>query len=196
MRMTSSPQQVTELLHDWRNGDRQALDELMPLVYEELRRIAHRHMRRERPGQSMQTTALVNEAYLRLIGSTPVEWQDRAHFFAVAATVMRHLLVDRVRARQYEKRGGGARQVSLDEAAVVSPAQDLDLLALDEVLAKLAAIDERKSRLVELRYFGGLSAEEAAEVLGVSEITVKREWLKAKAWLYRELTKGGGGDEA
>lgn len=166
--MTSSPQQVTELLHDWRNGDRQALDELMPLVYEELRRIAHRYMRRERPGQSMQTTALVNEAYLRL--------------------------VDRARARQYEKRGGGARQVSLDEAAAVSPAQDLNLLALDEVLEKLAAIDERKSRLVELRYFGGLSAEEAAAVLGVSEITVKREWLKAKAWLYRELTKGGGDD--
>jgi len=194
--MTSSPQQVTELLHDWRHGDRQALDELMPLVYEELRRIAHRYMRRERPGQSMQTTALVNEAYLRLVGSAPVEWQDQAHFFAVAATVMRHLLVDRARARQYEKRGGGARQVSLDEAAAISPAQDLNLLALDEVLEKLAAIDERKSRLVELRYFGGLSAEEAAEVLGVSEITVKREWLKAKAWLYRELTKGGGGDEA
>lgn len=192
--MTSSPQQVTELLHDWRNGDRQALDELMPLVYEELRRIAHRYMRRERPGQSMQTTALVNEAYLRLVGSAPVEWQDRAHFFAISATVMRHLLVDRARARQYEKRGGGARQVSLDEAAAVSPAQDLNLLALDEVLEKLAAIDERKSRLVELRYFGGLSAEEAAEVLGVSEITVKREWLKAKAWLYRELTKGGGDD--
>jgi len=194
--MTSSPHRVTELLHNWRNGDRQALDELMPLVYEELRRIAHRYMRRERPGQSMQTTALVNEAYLRLVGSAPVEWQDRAHFFAVAATVMRHLLVDRARAREYGKRGGGARQVSLDEAAVVSPAQDLDLLALDEVLDKLAEVDERKSRLVELRYFGGLSAEEAAEVLGVSEITVKREWLKAKAWLYRELTKGGGGDEA
>ncbi len=193
--MTSSPQQVTELLHDWRNGDRQALDELMPLVYEELRRIAHRYMRRERPGQSMQTTALVNEAYLRLVGSAPAEWQDRAHFFAISATVMRHLLVDRARARQYEKRGGGARQVSLDEAAVVSPAQDLDLLALDEALDKLAEVDERKSRLVELRYFGGLSAEETAEVLGVSEITVKREWLKAKAWLYRELTKGGG-DEA
>lgn len=192
--MTSSPQQVTELLHDWRNGDRQALDELMPLVYEELRRIAHRYMRRERPGQSMQTTALVNEAYLRLVGSAPVEWQDRAHFFAISATVMRHLLVDRARARQYEKRGGGARQVSLDEAAAVSPAQDLNLLALDEVLEKLAAIDERKSKLVELRYFGGLSAEETAEVLGVSEITVKREWLKAKAWLYRELTKGGGDD--
>jgi len=192
--MTSSPQQVTELLHDWRNGDRQALDELMPLVYEELRRIAHRYMRRERPGQSMQTTALVNEAYLRLVGSAPVEWQDRAHFFAISATVMRHLLVDRARARQYEKRGGGARQVSLDEAAAVSPAQDLNLLALDEVLEKLAAIDERKSRLVELRYFGGLSAEEAAALLGVSEITVKREWLKAKAWLYRELTKGGGDD--
>ena len=196
MRITSSPQQVTELLHNWRQGDRQALDELMPLVYEELRRIAHRYMRRERPGQSMQTTALVNEAYLRLLGSAPVEWQDRAHFFAVAATVMRHLLVDRARARRYGKRGGGARQISLDEAAAITPAQDLDLLALDEVLEKLAAIDERKSRLVELRYFGGLSAEEAAEVLGVSQITVKREWLKAKAWLYRELTKGGGGDEA
>jgi RNA polymerase sigma factor (TIGR02999 family) len=193
--MTSPPQQVTELLRSWRKGDRQALDELMPLVYEELRRIAHRYMQRERPGHSMQTTALVNEAYLRLAGSEPVEWQDRAHFFAISATVMRHLLVDRARARGYEKRGGGARQVSLDEAAIVSPAHDLDLLALDEVLEKLATIDERKSRLVELRYFGGLSAGETAEVLGVSEITVKREWLKAKAWLYRELTKGGG-DEA
>jgi RNA polymerase sigma factor (TIGR02999 family) len=185
---------VSVLLHKWRDGDRAALDELVPLVYDELRRIARRYMRRERPGQTLQTTALVNEAYLRLAGSHPVAWQDRAHFYAVAAQVMRRLLVDRARARRYARRGGGGLRVTLDEEAAVAPGPDVELLALDVALAKLSELDERKGRLVELRYFGGLSNEEAAEVLGVSAITAKREWLKAKAWLYRELRPGDGGE--
>jgi RNA polymerase sigma factor (TIGR02999 family) len=187
--MAPSPREVTQLLIDWRNGDQAALDKLMPLVYEELRRIAHRYMRRERPGHTLQTTALVNEAYLRLVGNRNVEFQDRAHFFAVAAQVMRHLLVDYARSRKYAKRGGSARRVTLDEAAVVSPGHDDQLLALDQALVKLASIDQRKSKLVEMRYFGGLNTEETAEVLGVSAITVKREWQKAKAWLYREINR-------
>lgn len=186
--MTISPQDVTRLLLQWRSGDRQALDRLIPVVYDELRRIARRHMRRGGQGQTLQTTALVNEAYLRLVNQNSIEWRDRAHFFAVAAQVMRHLLVDRVRARQAQKRGGGACHITIDEAAVAGQSQTLELLALDQALNKLAEIDPRKSRLVELRYFGGLSTYETAEVLGVSEITVKREWAKAKAWLYRELT--------
>ncbi len=185
--MTPDPHQVTELLGRWRKGDGAALGELMPLVYNELRRLAHRQMRRERPGHTLQTTDLANEAYLRLVGSHQVDWQDRVHFFAVAAQIMRHLLVDRARARRYVKRGGGARQVTLDETAIISQRRGTEMLALDEALTRLAALDERKSKIVELRYFGGLSAEEVAEVLGVSTITVKREWLKAKAWLYREL---------
>ncbi len=185
--MAASAHQITDLLVDWRKGDKAALDQLMPLVYDELHRLAHRYMKRERPGQTLQTTALVNEAYLRLADSNEVEWQNRAHFFAIAAQIMRHLLVDRARSRRYAKRGGGGRQVTLDETAVISPERDSELLDLDEALNKLAAIDARKSRLVELRYFGGLSVEETAEVLGVSGITVKREWSKTKAWLYREL---------
>jgi RNA polymerase sigma factor (TIGR02999 family) len=188
--MPAAPQEVTQLLVDWRNGDKAALNKLMPLVYDELRRIASRYMKRERAGHTLQTTALVNEAYLHLVGQQNVEWQNRAHFFAVAAQVMRHLLVDHARSRNYAKRGGGAQQVTLDETAVISEDRYADLLALDEALSKLAAMDSRKSQLVELRYFGGLSAAETAEVLGVSEITVKREWLKAKAWLYRELSQG------
>jgi RNA polymerase sigma factor (TIGR02999 family) len=193
--MSQSPQDVTQLLHNWRNGDSQALERLLPLVYDELRRIASRYMKRERAGHTLQTTALVNEAYLRLVGQQNVAWQDRAHFFAVAAQVMRHLLVDHARSRQYAKRGGNAQRITFDEAAVVSMQRDDNLLALDEALTKLAAIDPRKVKLVELRYFGGLSAEETAVVLGVSEITIKREWLKTKAWLYRELTEEAG-DEA
>lgn len=190
--MTASPQEVTQMLVDWRNGDKQALDRLMPLVYGELRRIASRYMRRERESHTLQTTALVNEAYLRLVGKNNVDWQNRAHFFAVAAQVMRHLLIDHARARERVRRGADPQQISLDEGALVSEQKGEELLALDEALTKLAEIDERKVKIVELRYFGGLSAEETAEALGVSEITVKREWLKAKAWLYRELTQGTG----
>ena len=185
--MTPTPHQVTELLARWRHGESAALEELMPLVYDELRRLAHRYMKRERPGHTLQTTALANEAYLRLVDANHLEWQDRAHFFAVAAQIMRHLLVDRARARRYAKRGGGAHRVTLDETAVISRENAPDLLALDEALTRLWALDQRKSRVVELRYFGGLSAEEAANVLEVSVVTVKRDWLKAKAWLYREL---------
>lgn len=187
--MLPSPQEVTQLLMDWRNGDQAALDKLMPLVYDELRRLAGHYMKRERPGHTLQPTELANEAYLRLVGQQQIDWQNRAHFFAIAARVMRHLLVDHARSRGYAKHGGGALHVSLDEGAVVSAEPDASLLALDEALARLGAFDPRKSQIVELRFFGGLSAEEAAEILGVSEITVKREWLKAKAWLYRELSQ-------
>ena len=181
------PQEVTQLLLDWRDGKAAALDELLPIVYAELRQIAQRYMNRERGSHTLQTTALVNEAYLRLIDQQHVAWQSRAHFFAVAAQVMRHLLVDHARARGYAKRGGAAQQVELSEDCASVAAPSAELLALDEALSKLHTLDARKSRIVELRYFGGLSVEETAEVLGVSGITVKREWLKAKAWLYREL---------
>lgn len=187
--MSRSTHQITQLLHQWREGDGAALEELMPLIYGELHRLAHRYMKRERMGQTLQTTALINEAYLRLAGSDSAEWKDRVHFFSVAARIMRHLLVDRARSRNFAKHGGGAQQVTLDDAAAISVQQSTELLALDEALRKLATFDERKSRLVELRYFGGLSVEETAEALGVSEITVKREWLKTKAWLYREMNQ-------
>ena len=188
--MTVSTQEVTQLLAAWRDGDQDALDKLMPLVYDELRRIASRYMKRERPGHTLQTTALVNEAFLRMVGQQNVDWQNRAHFFGVAATVMRHLLVDRARANGRVRRGANPQQVTLEEGAAVSEQKGEDLLALDEALTKLNEIDERKVKIVELRYFSGLNAAETAEVLGVSEITIKREWLKAKAWLYRELTVG------
>lgn len=163
----------------------------MLLVYDELRVLARRYMRRERGDHTLQTTALVNEAYLRLVGQQHADWQNRAHFFAVAAQVMRHLLIDHARSRRYARRGGAALRVTLDEALAAAPEESVDLLALDEALNRLHAIDERKSRIVELRYFSGLSVEEPAVVLGVSAITVKREWLKAKAWLYRELSQAG-----
>jgi RNA polymerase sigma factor (TIGR02999 family) len=188
--MTVSPQEVTQLLAAWREGDQDALDKLMPLVYDELRRIASRYMKREHAGHTLQTTALVNEAYLRMVGQQNVDWQNRAHFFGVAASVMRHLLVDRARANGRVRRGENPQRVPLDEGAVVSEQKGEELLALDEALTRLNEIDDRKVKIVELRYFSGLSAEETAEVLGVSEITVKREWLKAKAWLYRALTIG------
>jgi len=187
--MAAAPQEVSQLLVEWRNGDQEALDRLMPLVYDELRRIAGRYMNRERSEHTLQTTALVNEAYLRLVDQKNVDWQNRAHFFAVAASVMRHLLVDHARARGRIRRGADPQQVSLDEAALISEQKGEEMIALDEALTKLAAIDARKVKIVELRYFSGLSAEETATVLGVSEITVKREWLKAKAWLYRELSQ-------
>jgi RNA polymerase sigma-70 factor, ECF subfamily len=188
--MAAAPQEVSQLLVEWRNGDQQALDRLMPLVYDELRRIAGRYMRRERKDHTLQTTALVNEAYLRMVGQQHVDWQNRAHFFAVAASIMRHLLVDHARANGRVRRGSNPQQVTLDETAIISEQKGEELLALDEALTKLNEIDERKVKIVELRYFSGLSGEETAEVLGVSEITIKREWLKAKAWLYRELTLG------
>jgi RNA polymerase sigma-70 factor, ECF subfamily len=187
-----SQHEITRLLIDWRGGDRAALEKLMPLVYDELRRLARHYLSQERPGHTLQATALVNEAYLHLIDQQSADWQDRTHFFAVAARIMRHLLVDHARARGYAKRGGGAHQVSLDEAAVVVPEISFDLLALDEALDRLAAIDERKVVIVELRYFSGLSVEETAEAMRLSEITIKREWLKAKAWLYRELNREEG----
>jgi RNA polymerase sigma factor (TIGR02999 family) len=181
------PQEVTQLLRDWRGGDTTAFDQLMPLVYAELRQIAQRYMNRERASHTLQTTALVNEAYLRLLDQQAVPWQNRAHFFAVAAQIMRHLLVDHARARGFAKRGGQAQQIELSDDCAVSAAPAVELLALDEALHKLHTHDPRKARIVELRYFGGLSVEETAEVLGIADITVKREWLKAKAWLYREL---------
>ncbi len=186
--MTPSSKEVTQLLVDWSDGNREALDELMPLVYEELHRLAHQCMGRERAGHTLQSSALVNEAYLRLVDLRRVRWQNRAHFFAIAAQLMRRILVDYARSRHYRKRGGGALQVSLGEAAMESPERAADVVALDDALQGLEAIDPRKSRIVELRFFGGLSIEETAEVLGVSPGTVMRDWTLAKAWLYQAVT--------
>lgn len=186
--MTSS-QEVTQLLLAWSQGDQSAFEKLMPLVYEELRRVAQRYMRRERAGHTLQTTAVVNEAYLRLIDASQVQWQNRAHFFAVSANLMRRILVDYARSRNYIKRGGGVHRLPLDEAVVFSPEQAPDLVALDDALSALAALDERKSRVVELRFFGGLSVEETAETLKVSPRTVLNDWSLAKAWLLREISK-------
>jgi RNA polymerase sigma factor (TIGR02999 family) len=178
---------LTGLLHDWREGDKTALDRLTPIVYDELRRMAHRYIQRERNGHTLQTTALVNEAYLRLAGQQKVDWQNRAHFFAVTAQVMRHILIDHARRRRYAKHGGEMQQVSLDEANVMSHERADELIALDEALDELEQLDPRKSRVVELRYFGGLSLEETAEVLEVSLMTVRRDWRAAKAWLYKAV---------
>jgi RNA polymerase sigma factor (TIGR02999 family) len=178
---------LTGLLHDWREGDQGALDRLTPIVYDELRRMAHRYVQREREGHTLQTTALVNEAYLRLAGQQNVEWQNRAHFFAVTAQVMRHILIDHARRRRYAKHGGELRQVSLDDAAVMSEQRATELILLNEALDELTRLDPRKGRVVELRYFGGLSLEETAEVLEVSLMTVRRDWRAAKAWLYRRV---------
>jgi RNA polymerase sigma factor (TIGR02999 family) len=186
---TPSPQEVTELLLAWNGGDESALEKLIPLVYEELHRLAHHYIGGERPGHTLQTTALVNEAYLRLIDSSRVRWQNRAHFFAVSAQLMRRVLVDFARSRRYQKRGGGARHVSLDEALTASQERGAELIALDDALTALEAADARASKVVELRFFGGLSIEETAEVLSVSPETVKRDWNWAKAWLLRELGK-------
>lgn len=185
---TPSSQEVTELLLAWNSGDEAALGKLMPLVYDELHRLAHRYLGGERAGHMLQTTALVNEAYLRLIDASRVQWQNRAHFFAVSAQLMRRVLVDFARARQYQKRGGGAQQVSLEEALIVSVDRGAELIALDDALTTLAAADERASKVVELRFFGGLSIEETAAVLGISPETVKRDWQWAKVWLLRELS--------
>lgn len=183
--MTSS-HRITGLLHAWRQGDEAALAELTPLVHAELRTLARAYMRRERPDHSLQATGLVNECFVRLLQTRTVQWQDRAHFFALSARLMRRILVDVARARRYRKRGGGAEHVPFDdERLAVEPGRDL--VALDDALAALATIDERKSQVVEMRFFGGLTNEEAAEILGVSAKTVMREWQVAKVWLLREL---------
>jgi RNA polymerase sigma-70 factor (ECF subfamily) len=182
-----APANPTTLLLAWGRGDGTALDQLIPLVHDELRRLARRHMAGERVGHTLQATALVNEAYLRLIEVNQVRWQNRAHFFAMASRVMRRILVDAARARGFQKRGGGAETVSLDEALLVSGGPRQDLIALDDALTALAAFDLRKSRVVEMRFFGGLSVEETAEALHVSADTVMRDWRLAKVWLVREL---------
>ncbi len=178
---------LTELLLDWKHGDESALARLTPLVYDELRRIAHRYVQRERNGHTLQTTALVHEAYLRLAGDQQIEWQDRAHFFAVTAQVMRHILIDHARRRRYAKRGGDPQQVSLSEAHAMTQERASELVALDEALDELAEVDPRKARVVELRYFGGLSLEETAEVVEISVMTVRRDWRAAKAWLFKTM---------
>jgi RNA polymerase sigma factor (TIGR02999 family) len=180
---------MTELLAAWSDGDREALDKLLPLVERELHRLAHHYMSRERPDHTLQTSALVNEAYLKLIDQTRVRWQNRAHFFAIAAQTMRRILIDHARRRRYGKRGGGAMELPLDEAAVLTDERAAELVALDEALSVLAEVDERKVRVVELRFFGGLSVEETAEVLKVSPETVGREWRRAKAFLHREIQR-------
>lgn len=184
-----SPDNISELLVAWGGGDESALERLMPLVYDELKRLAHRYMRGERVGHTLQTTALVNEAYLRLVSWKDVRWQNRAQFFAVSAQMMRRILVDFARERQYLKRGGGALQVSLSEAAAFANGAETDLVALDEALTALAKVDLRKAQMVEMRFFGGLSIAEVAEVLKVSEETVNRDWRLAKVWLLRELSR-------
>jgi len=187
---TPSPQEVTQLLAAWGKGDRSALDQLLPLVHLELRRIAQRQMSQERPGHTLQATALVNEAYLKLAGQQGFDWQNRAHFFAVCAQVMRHILIDHARAHARDKRGGGAVKVSLNDALVVAEDQAGHFIALDEALRVLERLDPQKGKIVELRYFGGLSVDEAAEVMNISPRTVRREWQRAKAWLYRMMTEG------
>lgn len=188
-----SAAEITGLLLDWGNGDKAALDRVIPIVYQELRRLAHRQMRRERAGDTLQTTGLINEAYLRLVDYARVRPRDRSHFFAIAAQAMRRILIERARSRRSTKRGSGAQNVSLEEAADVSKDRAPDLLALDEALQNLAAIDPRKSRIVELKYFGGLTIEETAEVLGVSTPTVERDWRTARIWLHREISRIGTG---
>jgi RNA polymerase sigma factor (TIGR02999 family) len=179
--------ELTRNLIEWRNGNQAAIEKILPVVYDELKRTARRNLRRESPEISIQTGELINEAYLKLVDQRESDWQNRAHFFAVAARVMRNVLVDRARSRQLAKRGGGAKKISADEILIASPEKDVNVIDLHEALTALSDLDERKSRIVELRYFAGLSVEETAEVLDISVITVKREWLKAKAWLYQAL---------
>ena len=185
-----SPQEVTQLLADWSKGDRSALDKLFPLVDAELRRIARRQMSQERPGHTLQATALVNEAYLKLAGQEGFELQGRAHFFAVCAQVMRHILIDHARAHARDKRGGGAIQVSLNETSAIVGEKAEDFLALDDALRFLERVDPQKGKIVELRYFAGLSIGQTAELLNISPRTVRREWQRSKAWLYRMITEG------
>ncbi|HEY6252236.1 MAG TPA: sigma-70 family RNA polymerase sigma factor [Candidatus Angelobacter sp.] len=186
--MTSPTHEITGLLLAWSGGDPQALEKLTPLVYEELHRTARRYMAREQRGHTLQATALINEVYVRLVDLRDVKWQDRAHFFALCASMMRRILIDFARSRNYQKRGGTARRVTFDEALFGSHEPAADILALDEALTGLAGVDQRKSRVVELRFFGGLSVEETAAVLKVSDETVKRDWRMAKLWLLREMS--------
>lgn len=180
---------ITELLVGYGRGDKDAFDKLMPIVYDELRRQAARYLRREQAGHTLQTTALIHEAYVRLVDQRNVQWQNRAHFFGIAAQMMRRILVDHARTKKRAKRGGSDVKVSLADAAIPVKERDLDVVALDEALNRLAAIDEQQSRVVELRFFSGLTVEETAEVMGISAATVKRDWSMAKAWLHRELSR-------
>jgi RNA polymerase sigma factor (TIGR02999 family) len=188
--MAEEANQITQLLIDWSKGDRSALDQLVPLVHMELTRRARQYMNRESPAHTLQASALVNEAYVRLLGGQTMSWQGRAHFFSVAAQVMRHILIDHARSRLFTKRGAGAHKVAIDDVAIVSEERAAELVAIDEALAKLAQLDPRKSQIVELRFFGGFSGEETAEILGISRITVTREWQSARAWLRREMSDG------
>jgi len=185
--MSSSEEEVTALLRRWRDGDEAALNKLTPLVYDELHRLAHKYIRRERAGHTLQTTALVNEAYVRLVDQNSVDWQNRAHFFGVAAQVMRHILVDYARQQTAVKRGGGVERFNLDEGLIVSKESAAELVALDEALKALSDLYPRRSKVVELRYFGGLNNKEASEILNVSETTIERDWRFARAWLFREM---------
>jgi RNA polymerase sigma factor (TIGR02999 family) len=180
--------QVTQLLVRWRAGDRQALEALMPLVYDELRRLAHHYLSHERSDHTLQSTALVHEAYLRLAGQNPPQWQNRAHFFGIAAHLMRQILVEYARGRGTAKRGGNAPRLALDEATALSQQADVDLVALDRALLELSDLDAQQGRIVELRFFAGLTIEDTSEVLGISPATVKRDWTTARAWLYRAMT--------
>jgi RNA polymerase sigma-70 factor, ECF subfamily len=190
LKKTASRQhhQITQLLAEWSEGNQSALDELYPLVYDELHRLARRYMSRERKGHTLQTTALINEAYVRLVDQRNVHWANRSHFFAISAQIMRRILIDHARRQAFAKRGGGAQQVSLEEVATVAGVQARDLIRLDEALKCLAEMDPRRSQVVELRYFGGLNNEEIAGVLNVSENTVTRDWKMARAWLYQQLS--------
>ena len=195
----AGPSQITQLLRDWRDGDRAALDRLIPLVYEELHLIASRHMSREWRDGAIQTTALVNEAYLKLVDQRDVDWQNRAHFFAIAAQVMRRILLDDARRRLRDKRGGGTVQVSLEDVSITAPSDPIDavdLIAIDRALQDLERLDPDQAKIVELRFFGGLTVEETSTVLGISPATVKREWALAKGWLHRAITQGGHRSDA
>jgi RNA polymerase sigma factor (TIGR02999 family) len=185
--MSAYPEEITQLLLSWSKGDEAALDRLIPIVYPELRRLARRYMAHQSPEHTLQTSALINEAYLRLVDQQAVEWQDRSHFFAAAAQMMRHILIDHARGHRYAKRGAGAQHVPLDDVAIVSQERAADLIALDDALTSLAEFDQRKAQIVELRFFGGLTVEETAEFMKLSPITIKREWRSAKAWLQSEI---------
>jgi RNA polymerase sigma factor (TIGR02999 family) len=189
--ISQPPQEVTQPLHAWRRGDGTALDRLIPVVYDELRRLAHCYMARERARNTLQTTALIHEAWLRLVDAHQVDWKNRVHFFAISANVMRRILVEFARARGRHKRSAGARDVTFDDAAVIAPRRGEDLVALDDALQALAAIEPRQAKVVELRFFGGMTEEETAEMLRISTDTVLRDWKKAKLWLWREMKHGG-----